>query len=96
MAVDASRLTLSNSYIAIAGHGAASGVAGDQVNRRVLIKNVTATATIYIGGETDAVGQRFAWEPLDGPLSIDFEPDEELWGVSDGDDQVLHIISNGR
>lgn len=97
MTVNALRPVVDSEYALLLAHEVVSSSSeGDFGNRRAVIKNVTGTAGVYLGGPDTAVGDRFLWESEDGSLSVDLEPGEALWGISDGADQTLHILVNGR
>lgn len=70
----------------------------DWGNRSFALKNLTGTATIYLGGDKTVTAQTgFPWEVADGPISrLDTEPGEELWGVSAGEDQTVAWLRQGR
>ncbi|MDQ3933423.1 MAG: hypothetical protein M3340_02195 [Actinomycetota bacterium] len=69
----------------------------DQWTRRYLLKNVTGTASVYLGG-TDAVttGNGFEWTVADGPLEVELEPGEKLYGVVAATTQAVHVLRQGR
>lgn len=61
-----------------------------------LLKNITGTAAVVLGdsGVTAATG--FQWDVADGPLSIDLEPGESLYGIVASVNQVVHVLKEGR
>ena len=69
---------------------------GDYRTRRFRIKNVTATAPVFIGpaGVTTANGYSFA--TADSPIVIELEPGEALYGIVTTTTQTLHVIQHGR
>lgn len=76
------------------GSGASTTIAGEKsVRQTVLIKNMTATASVYL--ELDgaaAAATSYEWEATDGPLSFELSPTEVLKGRSAGADQTIHVL----
>lgn len=69
------------------------------VDTAFLLKNMTATETIYVevGGAADpAVG--FAWEVMDGPISIVLDRGEVLNACvrAGGANQTVHVLQAGK
>lgn len=69
---------------------------GDWGNRRALLKNLTGTASVFLGpqGVTTATG--FQWDPADGPLEIELEGGESIYGIVAAVTQTLHVLAQGR
>jgi hypothetical protein len=62
----------------------------------VLVKNTTASATVYLGGaNTVTTGNGYAWAATDGPISVDLEPGETLYGIVASVTQVCHALKQG-
>jgi hypothetical protein len=65
--------------------------------RSFAIKNATASDTVYLGGTSGVTSSTgFAWAAADGPLAVDLEPGEELWGIVTTTTQVIHVLQQGR
>jgi hypothetical protein len=63
----------------------------------VVLKNVTGSAAIFLGGDnTVTTGTGFQWDVADGPLSVDLEPGESLYGIVVAVTQVVHVMKAGR
>ncbi len=63
---------------------------------RALAKNATATETVYLGGVDVATTTGFAWEVADGPLELEIEPGEKLYGIVATVAQSIHVLREGR
>jgi hypothetical protein len=98
MAVTPTRVTVSSAAILIAENTSSSGGGeGDYRNWRFLVKNITGTDAIYLGGPGVTTGTGFRWDVADGPLSdFELEPGEQLFGISAGADQTVHVLREGR
>lgn len=98
MAILASRPTVTPAVGLIASNTSPSPGEGDYRSRTVTLKNVTATATVYLGpaGVTSATG--FAWDAIDGPMDWTLEPGESLYGIlaTGGATQTIHVLQGGR
>lgn len=70
--------------------------AADDWPLEILVKNVTATEPIYIGGTEDVTPDTgFKWEPTDGALQIRLTDGEDgLYGIlaEGGSEQILHVL----
>lgn len=99
MAVAASRVTVpaDGSVVTLASNPASSAE-GDFRAVRVIVKNLTATAAIFIGGSGLTTGNGFQWEVADGSLAWDLEPGESLSGVTPNGTaaQTVHVLTGGR
>lgn len=74
---------------------------GDWASIRVLAKNRTATASVYLDGDDqiDPTTDAFEWELSDGPyFEISLEPGEALYGrlAAGAAAQTLHVLRQGR
>lgn len=96
MAVVASRVTVSTSAVLLIQNTSPDPGEGDYRSWRVLLKNVTGTASVFVGttGVTNLTG--FQWDATDGALAVELEPGESLYGVVTGANQVVHILKVGR
>jgi hypothetical protein len=71
----------------------------DPFTRSFAVKNVTASAVIYLGERDVTSTTGFPWDATtDGPLSIDCEPGETLYGIlaSGQPDQTVKTLEQGR
>lgn len=69
----------------------------DWATRSFLIKNSTGTASVFLGdSDVTAATPAFEWTTTDGPLSIDLEPGEALYGIVAVTTQTLHVLRQGR
>lgn len=67
------------------------------VDTAFLLKNATATSNLYLevgAPATDTDG--FLWEPADGPLSIVLDKGESLYAITDGTEQIVHVLRAGK
>lgn len=98
MAVLATRPTVTPAVGLIVGNTTTGTEQGDYRNRTITLKNVTGSATVYLGpaGVTAATG--FAWDPIDGPMDWTLEPGEELYGIlaANAATQTIHVLQGGR
>jgi len=69
---------------------------GDYRTRKFLLKNITASATVYLGPQGLTTGNGFAWAAADGPLEIELEPGEALYGIVSTTTQTVHVLRQGR
>lgn len=76
--------------------GASTAIAGGiGVAQSVLIKNETATASVYL--ELDGAASAstsFEWEATDAPVSVEMRPGWTLNGRSAGADQTIHVLGS--
>lgn len=97
MAVIASRVTVGTSATKIAENTSSSGGGeGDYRNRLFLLKNVTASEDIFVGGDGVTTGAGFLWAVVDGGLEIELEPGESLYGIVATTGQTVHVLEQGR
>lgn len=58
-----------------------------------VVKNVTGTAPIFLGGgPAVTVINGFEWVVADGPLTIDLQAGEDLYGIVDEVTQTCHTM----
>lgn len=69
---------------------------GDFGTRRALIKNPTATASVFLGPSGVSTATGFQWDVADGPLEVELEPGESLYGIVAATAQTLHVLAQGR
>lgn len=70
---------------------------GDYRTRRFRIKNVTNSATVFIGGTSGVtVGNGYPFATTDLPVVIDLEPGEALYGIVAATPQTLSVMQHGR
>lgn len=73
-------------------HGSDSG---DYRNTHHVLKNVTATAPIFLGGPNVSDVDGFEWQASDGAFDLDLEPGEQLYGYASVE-QDVQVLSGGR
>lgn len=96
MAITAARVSVTSTATKIA-ENTASGGGADTATLSFVVKNVTATVTVYLAGaNTVTTANGFQWDALDGPLAVDLEPGEALWGIVATTTQVMHVLGGGR
>jgi hypothetical protein len=97
MAVVATRPSVTTTATLIAQNTSADpGESNEYRNWRFLIKNFTASADVFLGPTGVTAGTGFQWASGDGPLAIELEPGESLYGIVTGTTQVLHVLKVGR
>lgn len=69
---------------------------GDYRSRKFLLKNITGTATVFVGPSGVTTGTGFAWAVSDGPLEVELEPGESLYGIVASTSQTVHVLRQGR
>lgn len=70
---------------------------GDFRSRSYLIRNVTATAPVILGGDSAVtVASGFQWDAAAGAMEIVLEPGESLYGIVSATPQTIHVLSSGR
>lgn len=98
MAITASRPDVTTAATLIAQNTAGDPGEGDYRSARFVIKNVTSTASLFLGpsGVTSSTGVQ--WDPADGSLSFELEPGESLYAIlaSAQPTQTLHVLKGGR
>lgn len=98
MAVTASRPSVGTSATLIASNASGDPGEGDYRSRTFVLRNVTATAPVFLGGSaavTTATG--FQWDAANAPtLTVTLEPGESLYGIVTTTAQVIHALSIGR
>ena len=96
MAVATSRPAVATTAGGTLIYSNAEASSGDEYAVKVLLKNVTGTASVYLGpsGVTTATG--FEWAPADGPLTWELEPGESLYGIVAATQQTVHVLKAGR
>lgn len=79
------RVTVSSSSITVAG--------GIAVAQRVILKNKTGTAAVYL--ELDGAASAstsYEWAVADGPITLELAPGVTVKGLSAGVDQTIHVL----
>ena len=96
MAVAASRVVVADTATKIAENTTAPSGQDDAQTVAYLLKNATATESVFLGasGVTTAAG--FEWATTDGALVVSLEPGESLYGIVATDDQTVHGLKVGR
>jgi hypothetical protein len=93
MAITAARVDVLTTATLIATN---SGSGDDQSTKSFLVLNATATANIFLGDSGVTTGTGLQWASTDGPLSIDLEPGESLYGRVASTLQTVHVLGGGR
>lgn len=99
MALAASRPTVDTTSggVKLAENAAAATGGGDDwASKRFLLKNLTATAAIFLGPSGVTAANGFQWDPGDGPLEFELEPGEAIYGIVSSASQVVHSLGQGR
>lgn len=94
MSVVASRPSVTTSATKIAEN--TSGDTSDVSNLSFVVKNITGTAAIFLGPSGVTTSSGFQWDVADGPLAIDLEPGESLYGIVASTSQTCHVLGAGR
>jgi hypothetical protein len=96
MAVSATR-PVAGAAATLLASNAVPGAEGDFRSVHVLIKNLTSTAPVFLGGDNSVTtGNGFQWDVSDGALEVILEPGESLYGIVAATAQTLHVLSAGR
>lgn len=95
MAVTTAQVSVTTSATLICRNTASVG-ADDSATLGFVVKNTTGTANVFVGPTGVTTGTGFQWSATDGPLSIDLEPQESLYGIVAATTQVLHVLGVGR
>lgn len=98
MTVDANRVNVGTQPSALINNGPQPDPAptyGEWATRQFLLKNKTGTAPVFLGAANVSTSNGFEWAPTDGPLDIELEPGESLYGVADTQ-QTIHVLAQGR
>jgi len=69
---------------------------GDYRSRKFLLKNNTQTAAVFLGPQGLTTANGFQWDPADGPLEVELEPGEALYGIVAVTSQTVHALRQGR
>lgn len=72
------------------------GSGDDWAAKRVLIRNITNTSTIWIGGSNVSASTGTALLTTDTGISFDLEPGESVWAVSPAGTQTISVLTSGR
>jgi hypothetical protein len=91
-----SRPAVTSTATLIAQNPRTSTSEGDFSSLRFIIKNITASASIFLGGSNVTTGNGFQWDVADGALEIELEPGEALYGIVASASQTLHVLQSGR
>lgn len=95
MAITPTRVTVTNSATLIATNDRPVGDA--EANKfSLLIKNVTATAAVFLGDSAETTSTGWQWDTTDGPVAVDLEAGESLYGIVASTNQTLHVLRQGR
>lgn len=95
MAVVATRVNVGTTPGVLASNPVSSAE-GDFRTQRFLLRNLTATAAVFLGGSGTTSGNGFQWDPSTGALEVELEPGESLYAVVAVTAQVVHVLATGR
>lgn len=96
MAVATSRPAVATTAGGTAIYSNAETSSGDEFGVKLLLKNVTGTASVFLGPSGVTTANGFEWAVADGPLEIELEPGESLYGVVAATQQTVHVLKQGR
>lgn len=97
MAVTAARPAVTTSATAIYTAPAATGSSGDDwAGRSFLMKNITGTASVFLGPSGVTTSNGYEWATADGPIGVTLEPGEVLYGIVASTTQTIHVLGAGR
>jgi hypothetical protein len=82
--------------VLIASNSAGDPGEGDYRSRKFLLKNATQTASVFLGPSGVTTANGFQWDPADGPLEVELEPGESLYGIVAVTSQTIHALRQGR
>lgn len=68
----------------------------DDTTRRFLLRNATGTASVFLGPAGVTAANGFEWAVADGPIEVELEPGEKLYGIVAAAAQTLHVLGQGR
>ena len=68
----------------------------DESARRFRLKNLTATASVFLGPAGVTTANGYEWTTAEGPLERVLEPGESLYGIVAATPQTLHALGGGR
>lgn len=95
MAVVPTRVTASNPAQKLA-ENTHSPVQGDFGAQSFVLRNLTQTATVYLGSDATVTNTGgFPWYVSDQPVSIELEPGESVWGYASSA-QAIAALKAGR
>ena len=96
MAVVVTRPAPTTSAVLIASVADSGGSGDDWGGKSFLLKNVTATAAVFLGPSGVTTANGFQWDTADGPITWTLEPGESLYGIVASVTQTIHVASTGR
>ncbi len=98
MAIVASRPTVGTAPTLIAQNATPNDgpVSGEAQRFSIIAKNMTGTASVFLGGADVTTLTGYEWTTADRPLSLDLEPGEKLYGVVVIAEQTVHVLRRGR
>lgn len=97
MAVTATRPVAGVTATLLATNSSGSPGEGDYRSRSYLLRNLTASAPVFLGGDnTVTTGNGFQWDSASGSVQITLEPGESLYGIVTATPQTIHVLSSGR
>lgn len=94
MAVVASRPVAGSPAVLLAQNTASSD-ASDASVISVLLRNTTGTGSVWLGPSGVDSTTGFEWEVDDGPIALDLEPGESLYGYATIP-QTIQTLKAGR
>lgn len=88
--------TTAGGTVIAAGLSTVEGEQSDIRAVRFLLKNLTGTASIFLGPSGVTTANGFEWKITDPPLEIELEPGESLYGIVAAAAQTVHALRQGR
>ncbi len=98
MAIVASRPTVRTAPTLIAQNATPDDgpASGEAQSFSTIVKNVTGTGSVFLGGPDVTTLTGYEWTTADRPLSLDLEPGEKLYGIVAVAEQTVHVLRQGR
>lgn len=60
------------------------------------LQNLTGTASVFLGPAGVTTANGYEWTTAEGPLEVDLEPGEALYGIVAALAQTVHVLGQGR
>lgn len=65
----------------------------DTNGAQAVLKNITGTASVFLGGSGVTAANGFEWAVDDGPLGIDLGRGDKLYGIVAATNQTVHVLA---
>lgn len=96
MAFSSAQASVTTSAAVVTSATDTGGSGDDWAAKHVLIRNITNTSTIWIGGSNVAANTGTALLTTDTGLAFDLEPGESVYAVSPAGTQTISVLTSGR